>query len=80
MGIARVEVFTSVEFSVEQKKLFESQLEKILNKKLELEFHLDDKIIGGFVAKVDDLVIDASLKHQLDLLKKQFLQGGVNLN
>ncbi len=37
-------------------------------------------MIGGFVAKVGDTVFDASVKHQLEILKKQFLEGGASLN
>jgi len=80
LGVVRVEVKTSVDFTDEQKVKLKEKLENILNKKAFLNFITDNKIIGGFVAKVGDTVYDASIKHQLELLRKEFLQGSVQLN
>lgn len=80
LGIANVFVTTSTEFSKEQKNVLQSKLEKILDKKVRLNFKTDMKLVGGFIAKVDDTLYDASIKHQLELLKKQFLTGDISLN
>jgi F-type H+-transporting ATPase subunit delta len=52
----------------------------MLQKKVNLKFKSDQNLIGGFIAKVDDTLYDASIKHQLELLKKQFLTGEISLN
>ncbi len=80
LGIANVIVTTAVDFSNEQKNVLQNKLEKILNKKVRLNFKSDTKLVGGFIAKVDDTLYDASIKHQLELLKKQFLTGDISLN
>jgi F-type H+-transporting ATPase subunit delta len=80
LGIANVFVTTSTEFSNEQKNVLQNKLEKILDKKVRLNFKTDVKLVGGFIAKVDDTLYDASIKHQLELLKKQFLTGDISLN
>lgn len=80
LGLVRVEIKTSFDFTDDQKTKLKQRLEKILNKKAQLNFHTDSTIVGGFVAKVEDTVYDASVKHQLELLKKEFLQGSVQLN
>lgn len=80
LGIARVEVKTSFDFTDEQKEKLKQKLENILNKKTHLKFVTDKTIVGGFIAKVGDTVYDASIKHQLELLRKEFLQGSVQLN
>ena len=80
LGIANVIVTTSSEFSNEQKNVLQSKLEKILEKKVRLNFKTDANLVGGFVAKVDDTLYDASIKHQLELLKKQFLTSEISLN
>ncbi len=80
LGIANVVVTTAIDFSNEQKNVLQSKLEKILNKKVRLNFKTDVKLVGGFIAKVDDTLYDASIKHQLELLKKQFLTGDISLN
>jgi len=45
-------------------------LEKITGKKVILETQVDRSIIGGIVAKVGDLVLDGSIKTQLNGLKE----------
>lgn len=80
LGLVNVEVKTAFEFDEDQKEHLKNRLEKFLNKKANLKFITDKNIVGGFIAKIKDTVYDASLKHQLDILKKQFLLGGSSLN
>ena len=80
LGIANVFVTTASEFSNEQKNVLQNKLEKILDKKVRLNFKTDVNLVGGFVANVNDTLYDASVKHQLELLKKQFLTGEISLN
>lgn len=80
LGIIKVNVTTAFEFSDEQQKMLREKLESVLKKKIEFIFNVNPGIIGGFVAQVDDVVFDASLKHQLELIKKQFLSGSPSLN
>ncbi len=80
LGLVRVEVKTSFDFTEEQKEKLRKRLENILNKKAHLNFIVDKTIVGGFIAKVGDTVFDASIKHQLELLRKEFLQGSAQLN
>lgn len=80
LGIANVFITTASEFTNDQKSLLENKLEKILDKKVRLNFKTDLNLVGGFIAKVNDTLYDASIKHQLELLKKQFLTGDISLN
>ena len=56
------------------------KFETILNKKVIINISVDKNIVGGFIAQVGDTVYDASVIHQLDLLRKEFKQGGLALN
>jgi F-type H+-transporting ATPase subunit delta len=80
LGIANVKIFTAFDFDESHKKRVGDILKNYLNKKVRLNFEIDKSIIGGFIARVGDRVFDASLKHQLELLKKQFLKEGTVLN
>ncbi len=80
LGIINVDVETAFEFSDDQKVKLKDKLEKIFDKKAKLNFHIDKEIIGGFVAKVNDTVYNASTKHQLEQLKKEFFKSGIQLN
>lgn len=79
-GIANVMVTSASDFSIDQKTVLQNKLEKILDKKVRLNFKTDLNLVGGFIAKVNDTLYDASIKHQLELLKKQFLTGDISLN
>lgn len=80
--LGEIEVFvkTVFEFSEAQKNALVENLEKTLNKKVRLTFKIDESLIGGFVAQAGDTLYDASLQHQLDLLKNQLLFGSISKN
>jgi F-type H+-transporting ATPase subunit delta len=80
LGIVELVVKTAFELNDEQKVVLKERFEKILNKKTTLNFKINNNLIGGFIAQVGDTVYDASMKHQLELLKKEFVQGGLSLN
>ncbi len=79
-GVARVFIKSAYELSSEQKSLIEKRFESILNKKIIANYSVDENVIGGFVAKVKDTVYDASISHQLELLRQQLLKGSLLLN
>ncbi|MCK9410095.1 MAG: ATP synthase F1 subunit delta [Bacteriovoracaceae bacterium] len=78
LGIVRVRVRTSVDFSAKQEKDLTKQLETMTKKKVEITFSLDKTIKGGFVARVGDTVLDGSVKRQLEILKLKLKQGSLN--
>jgi len=39
-----------------------------------IEVDVDPDIIGGFVFDIDDYLLDASVKRQLDLIREQFVE------
>jgi F-type H+-transporting ATPase subunit delta len=80
LGIVKVNVTTAFDFTSEQRNHLQQQFESYLKKKARLTYKVDTNIIGGFIAKVGDTVYNASMIHQLGLLKKEFLQGSVTLN
>jgi F-type H+-transporting ATPase subunit delta len=80
LGIASADVITAYQFTDQQKEILKSRLEKILNKKVKLNFTIDNKLIGGFIAKIGDTLYDASMLHQLELLRKQFATDGISIN
>ena len=67
-------VTTVIELDDDEKALFEKQLEKYTNKKVRISYKIDDKIIGGFKVKIKDELLDASVSHQLELLKKRLIK------
>jgi len=71
-GILRARIVSAVELDDSLKKKITSKLEKETEKIVQSNFTVDSKIIGGFVAELEDKVYDASVRHQLNLLRKKF--------
>ncbi len=69
-----VAITSAIELSDLQKNEIEKKLTNIINKNVIAGYKIDNKIIGGFKAKYNDTVIDASIQHQLELLKKVLFQ------
>ena len=76
LKINRVEanVTSSVELTEQQKDQLQDSLEQFTQKDVTSIFSIDDSIIGGFVVKINDTVFDASIKQQLNKLRKKLLE------
>ncbi len=68
-GIALVDVTTADPLDAAGQALVRDHLARVLGKDIELRLHQDPDIIGGFVARAGDLVIDGSVANQLRRLR-----------
>lgn len=67
-GVKKAEAVFATEAAVNKKIL--EELNTIAGSKLDIETKVDESIIGGVVLRVDDTLIDASIKGKLNKLKK----------
>lgn len=67
-GMSSAEVTVAKDMEVNANLL--KDLNEIIGNKLEIKKQVDEGIIGGVVVRVDDTLIDASIKTQLDSLNK----------
>lgn len=79
-GIVDVQVKTSVALNDEEKSRMKQKIDAYTKLKGNLNFEIDKNIIGGFVAKINDTILDASIKRQLEKLKEKFKHGDFILN
>jgi F-type H+-transporting ATPase subunit delta len=49
--------------------------ERFANVTLKVNNKVDADIIGGFILQADDLLYDASIRHDLKVIKKQFIEN-----
>lgn len=68
-GIVLVDVTTADPLDDEGQVLVKQHLKRILGKEIELRLTEDPEIIGGFVARAGDQVIDGSVTNQLRRLR-----------
>lgn len=69
-NISHGSVVTAIELDDALKVKIQKTLEQITGKKVIVETKVDSSIIGGIIAKVGDLVLDGSIKTQLNGLKE----------
>lgn len=69
-GYVDVDVITAYAFTKEDEKKFTASLEQSLKKTVRLSVSIDKSLIGGFIAKAGDRVIDGSIKGQLQTMQK----------
>lgn len=74
VGRVNIDISSAIELDETQKTNIVKKLEEITNKKVLPKFNVDPSIIGGFKARFKDTVIDATVQHQLELLKKKFFE------
>lgn len=79
-GIIEVQVTTAVALNDDERKRIKATIDSYTHLKSEPHFTVDKSIIGGFVVKVKDTILDASIKRQLEILKKKFKEGDIALN
>lgn len=77
-GIKVAEITTAVELTADAKATITKQLENsaiLKGKQIELKEKVDPSIIGGMVVQVDDQLFDASIRHDLQYIKRQFIKN-----
>jgi F-type H+-transporting ATPase subunit delta len=79
-NVVRAKVTSAVELSEDQRKAIQTRLATLTGQTVVSSYFLDPSLKGGFVARIGDTQIDASLKHQLELLREQFRSGSALLN
>lgn len=71
-GFARAEIITARPLKEEALGKIERSLEGLTSKKIKSEVREDGALIGGIVVKIGDLVLDGSVRTQLEGLKESF--------
>ncbi|MGD2124612.1 MAG: ATP synthase F1 subunit delta [Desulfobacteraceae bacterium] len=74
-NIARAEVITPRPLKGGAQTRLEKVLEEMTAKKVKMEIKEDESLIGGIIVRVGDLVLDGSIKAQLQGLKESLKRG-----
>jgi F-type H+-transporting ATPase subunit delta len=73
-GIEHVEVVTALSLDEKDKERVSSQLEDMVNRKVIVDAVVDSSVIGGFKAKIGDMLIDGSVRNRLDALRRNLVE------
>ena len=74
-GRVAAEVVSARELSADQKGELRANLERLTGKQVQLNFGVDQSIIGGVVTRVGSTIYDGSVRTQLENLKEQLVNG-----
>ena len=66
-----VEVTSAVELDDEVARQIQERIERQTARTVELTRHVDDSILGGLVVRVSNMILDASIRNQLERLRRQ---------
>ncbi len=74
-GIVRADLTTATELTEEILGQIKDSLSKMTGKEVTLETKQDVSLIGGIVTKIGDLVLDGSIKTQLQNMRESLKRG-----
>lgn len=77
LGILDINVQTAIDFSMEDEKAIIDHLQKVTKKKVRLHYQVEPSLIGGFILRFDDTIWDASVKHQLNIIRERWIKGSI---
>ena len=69
-GIKTAEVATAIVLDNTEREKLGQNLEALVGKKVSMNVQVNPDILGGFIARIDDSLIDGSIRNKLEMLKK----------
>jgi F-type H+-transporting ATPase subunit delta len=75
-GIERAKVTTVLPLGDQEKDAISQRLGKIVERKVVVDAQIEPSIIGGFIARIGDMLIDGSVHQKLETLKKTLVGVG----
>ena len=75
-GVEHAELTTAISLDEKDKEIFSRRMGEILGRKVSFDLHVDPSLIGGFIARIEDMLIDGSVRQNLDSLGRSLLEVG----
>ncbi len=80
LGVVKVLITSAFSLDENQKEEIKKKLTEYLQKDVRMQYKVNPSLIGGFTVRVGDTVLDASVVHQLELLRNKFLKEDFTFN
>jgi F-type H+-transporting ATPase subunit delta len=75
-GVERAKVTAALPLADEDREAISRRLGEIIERKVVIDAQVDTSIIGGFIARVGDTLIDGSIHQKLETLRKSLVEAG----
>ncbi len=77
-GIVEAHISSAIELDEQQKQAILDKVRRYTGKTVVPDYRLDPTLIGGFQVRIGDSILDGSVKHQIENLKKTLMAGEFN--
>lgn len=74
-GILRGQLITAYPFAKQQLATLKKKLDERTGKDVHLEERIDPDLLGGFIIRLNDTVIDTSIRNQLQKMRSRLVSG-----
>ena len=74
-NITRVDVTSAVDLTDERKNEVKTKISEKLNKEVIIDWEVDSEIIAGLIFKIDETIIDNSVRYKLEDLSREIIKG-----
>jgi F-type H+-transporting ATPase subunit delta len=78
LGLAEAIATTAVPITPDLEKKILKKIVPLTNKKVSLINKVNPEIIGGFILRLDDIELNASVAHQINTLKQKFSSNAIS--
>lgn len=75
-GIEHAEVIAALPLSDENRQAISRRLGEMVERRVVVDARVDPSILGGFIARIGDRLIDGSIRQRLDALKRRLVEAG----
>ncbi|PIV23697.1 MAG: hypothetical protein COZ69_03150 [Deltaproteobacteria bacterium CG_4_8_14_3_um_filter_45_9] len=74
-GIERAKVTTALSLGDKERDAISHRLGEIVERKVVVDAQVDPSVIGGFIARIGDMLIDGSIHQKLETLKRSLVEA-----
>ena len=73
LGIAEVKVFSASELPEEARKDLSARFQEVTRKQVEMEYHLQEELVGGILARIRSTLYDGSVRGHLERIREKLI-------
>jgi F-type H+-transporting ATPase subunit delta len=75
LGVVEVNVFSATALSEEARRTLRERFEQVTRKQVQMDFELQENLLGGILARIRSTVYDGSVRGQLDRIREKLIAG-----
>jgi F-type H+-transporting ATPase subunit delta len=73
MGVVEVNVSSASELPEETREALRARFQQVTQKQVEMDFQLQERLLGGILAQIRSTVYDGSVRGQLDRIREKLI-------